>query len=519
MNNPVCPICQKKFPSEDYCPKHGVALAAPELEPTAEVEENQPDFDDKEQFLSATAHDTHATESIHDAGEKLSKFMSKLGLRHVEKREDKSMSYPENSANALPDDLVEKHWGITGPVFTVMGIDSWPVERNTSGTVEKGAYHRFRTGALTQPETYKRLMELSSLVVPNVMANGTVDMGGARTDFELVSDKNPGMMLDKWFANSEPSEERAQYLLRPLSQLLTEMSSLELQPIVLEASLISIAHDGQLALTSVGAISELQTKDEVIVQYRPEFVRSALLPQSWAAPEVVQQSVLSNNAAVFSVGQLLAQAVWGQCITHAELQAGALPFNTLSDARIANILKGCLWPKSKGRWTHVELEKAIHCTMNSLPDVNAWASLVPGASSTAFGFAGESYWRLEDLLHVAVHPQHWDEAIARIKEILLWAESTSWAGQSKMIFERLELGKSADHALIALCSVVNPKAPPSWRDLNFVDAQAQKSLGALAQRALKGSADANATVLTLFQSDLRGAFNFIENQPKSESDR
>jgi uncharacterized Zn finger protein (UPF0148 family) len=510
MNNPVCPTCGQSFFSEDFCPVHGERLVIPKKSSSSELILDENPLHPHEPFGNSS--DEASVETNKEPNSKLSDFMSRMKLRHIKKDESISAVRTESDVTLLPDDLLEMGWKIVGPVSSVGGNDTWPVELETNKGTETGIYRRFRTGSLTQPSTYERIMDVSSPFMPKIKAHGTVDMGGARTDFEVVSNLQKGTILTKWFAESKPSEERAQYLLRPLSRLLSELRNEGLQPIVLEDSMILLADDGQLTLISAGTIAESQTDDESIVQYRPEFIRSALLPQNCTAPEVVQQCVLSCNAGVFSVGQLLAQAVWGQAMTHNELQTGAVPFNTLVDKRLSNILKGCLWPKSKGRWTHIELDQATDSTLDICPAVNAWASLVPGASSTAFSFAGESYWRLEDLLHIAVQPQNWDEAIIQIEDILKWAQSTSWAGQSKMLLEALASGKSTDFVLIKLARVVNPGAPINWRELDLTDTEAQKSLAALAQRVLKGSTDEIPTMQALFEKDLRGAFTLINSQ-------
>lgn len=508
MNEPTCPVCRESFPEDDFCPRHGEALILPLEENTEQAEDEI--VSNKCEVETGTEPDSVDEAHTEASADKLSKFMSKLGLRHVHRDKDTDndadASPHEGMGSVLPCSLVDEQWTVSGPVATGQGVDCWTLERTASGVTERGVYHRFRTGALTKPQTYKRLAALSSSLLPDVIANGTVDMGGARTDFELVASKDEGTRLDSWFGESDPSEARAQHLLGPLARLLTELHDLGLHPIVLEASQLSIRDDGQLALVTASAIADAQPLDEGVVHYRPEFMRSALLSRSAAAPEVVQQAVTSGNMGVFSVGQLLAQAIWGQHITHAELQSGAVPFNTLRDARLANILKGCLWPKSKGRWSHLELAEAIHCPLEKLPRLNAWESLTPGASSTAFGFAGEAFWRLEDLLQQAIQPQHWDEAVSRMREILQWAEDTVWVGQTRLMAEQLELGKSADYALISLCSLVCPESPPTWRDHDFSNAFAKKSLGSLAQKALRGSEAAATTIMELFKSDLRGAF-------------
>jgi hypothetical protein len=510
MNNPECPTCGKEFPTEDFCPVHGILLIVPKIAVDSElgIDEASVSTQNIESIVSDSDSEEIIAGSKHESSTKLASFMSRLGLRRSKVNSDDSheINLP---ASLLPEEVLDGGWKIAGSLLSASGVDAWPVEREISNVVEQGVYRRFRTGSLTHPAIYDRILPVSLSPLPNLVAHGTVDMSGARTDFELVSNIQPGMMLDRWFAESNPSEERAQFLLRSLSTVLTELSNGGFQPIVLEASQLSVSEDGKIALISLGVIAEIQTSADFI-KYRPEFLRSALLPQDCTAPEVLQQSVLSENAAVFSVGQLLSQAIWGQCFTHKDIQIGEVPFHTIIDERLATILRGCLWPKSIGRWTQSELNTAIFCDVSLLPTVNAWASLAPGASSTVFGFAGESYWRLEDLLLSAVQPQNWSEAVVQISNILKWSGDTSWAGQAKMIVEAMDSGRSNDFALIKLSRVVNPSTQPNWRELDLSKAEAQKSLAALAHRALKGSSDANLTVEALFECDLRGSFTQVQ---------
>lgn len=487
MNNPECPSCGKSFPNEDFCPVHNILLVVPEIE--------------------AESEDPSAkNENSLDSGGKISSFMSRLGLRPTNQGKHENAYESNLKAGLLPEEMVTIGWKISGAVFSSGGLDIWPIKKDESGENMKGCYHRFRTGALTAQTTYDRIKPISLTSLPKLVTNGTIDLGGVRTDFEVVSAVRNGVMLNKWLAKSRPSEERAKSLLKPLSSFLTELSNADLQPIVLEASQLVFADDGKITLTSLGSMFEVKNENEIALQYCPEFNRSSLLPKDVTAPEVIQQSVLSENAAVFSVGQILSEAIWGQCLTHKELMAGEVPFHTLADERLGVILRGCLWPQSNGRWTQCELNAAIDCSIQSLPTVKAWASLVPGSSSTSFSFAGDSYWCLEDVLRVAVQPQHWSDAAAQIEDILQWAQNTSWAGKSKMILEEIAAGRSNDFALVKLSGTVNPEMPLNWRDLDLSDAEAQKSLAALAHRALKGESDAIRTVQDLFDCDLRGAF-------------
>jgi len=345
-----------------------------------------------------------------------------------------------------------------------------------------------------------------------VWAHGTTDVHGARADYELVSLPKTGVGLDKWLVGSNPSESRAWNLLPALVQMLRNLDQAGVRPMVFEPSQLLLAEDGELWLASAGALAESTLAD----RFHPEFTRSALLPHQWTAPELTQQNMLSANAAVFSLGQVLAQATWGQFCSIAELQDGAVSFQSLADPRLARVLMGCLWPRNSAeRWTYTDLFNAVECaSVDAMPETAPWASLAPSASATSFSLFGASFWRLEDLLASAAKASHWLEATARIDAILDWAESTSWVGQVKVMRQALAQGRSADWVLVALTRAVRPDAPITWRDLNLSDAEAAQSLVMLGQRVLnnRDAIDVKA-IRELFKADLRGAFGYTPQSP------
>lgn len=513
-----CPTCGESYDHEDYCPVHFIRLVVPQ--PSARVDVEGATIDEARD----TSGEPPAPDSTLDNGPaargqaragKLAQVMSRFGLRPVANEVGKQHAPPrqhspssEEAPSPLPPEVLEKGWRVSGVVRTGAGLDSWPVEMKTPSGSVIGHFQRYRTGALTTAATYRRLSEKAIPCMATIWAHGTVDFGGARADYDLITVPTAGVALDKWLTETQPSEQRALDLYPRMVRFLQRLFAAEIHPIVFEPSQLQRCDDGEICLTSAGAMAEVtKAKTEAAPQYRPEFVRSALLPQDWAAPELVQQAVLSANASLFSLGQVLAQAMWGQPCTYAELQTGATPFHTISDPRLARVLMGCLWVRSAGRWTYADLSRAADCpASDALPPVAPWASLTPGASSTSFCVAGESFWRLEDLLAAATTPLHWAEATSRIAAILEWAESTAWVGQAKLMRQALADGRSADWVLIRLARAVRPDAPWTWRALDLSDSEAAKNLASLAQRTLHGSTSDAAQLRDLFKADLRGAF-------------
>lgn len=496
----VCPQCGEAYSGTDYCPVHWVRLVQPAAADTSP---------------EAAPQTEEGTEKEGDS--RLARFMSKLGLRRVA---DKNSLDSDNATavthaeppSVLPETVREKGWRIAGPVQGSQGaVDHWPVERPTEyGSVVAGQFYRYRTGALTSPEIYRRLEAHTTPLLARVWAHGTVDLGGARADYELVSLPKAGRSLRAWLKESTPSEQRAWHLFPLLVELLRQLATSDVRPLSFEPDWLQYTDDDELWLATAATLTDVTIADA----FRAEFERSALLPRGCTAPELTQQNMVSANASLFSLGQVLAEAVWGQPCSIEELQKGAVPFQKIADARLARVLMGCLWPRASERWTVDLLFQAAACdNAEAMPAAPAWASLVPGASSAAFALAGTSFWRLDDLLAEAVKPSRWDEAIARIEAILDWAEGTVWAGQVKLMRKALDAGRSADWVLVALSRAVLPDSPPTWRALDLTDDEAMQSLVGLAQRALKGSPADVAAMRELLRADLRGAFAQAPQKP------
>jgi hypothetical protein len=518
-NDLICPKCGAAFRDEDYCPRDGARLVPPSAASGLEASPADVDATIDETLI------TQAAQAAEDGPEqeresKLARFFDRFKLRPVADKAALGLDTPQSiskpslePSSPLPEVVTEKGWRLAGLVQSSASVDHWPVERPTdSSTPVAGHFHRFRTGALTTDAIYRRLEDTTTVGLARVWAHGTADVSGARADYELVSLPKTGVGLDKWLVGSTPSEQRAWNLLPALVQLLRQLEQAGVHPMAFEPSQLLFTDDGELWLASAGTLADVASADS----FHPEFARSALLPRDWTAPELTQQSMLSANAAVFSLGQVLAQATWGQPCSISELQNGAVSFQSLADPRLARVLMGCLWPRrSTERWTYADLFKAVDSmSVDAMPDTAPWASLAPGASSTSFSLFGASFWRLEDLLAGAARPSHWREATTRIEAILDWAESTSWVGQVKLMREALAQGRSADWVLVALTRVVRPEAPMAWRELDLSDAEAAQSLAGLAQRVLHGRSTTDvAAMRELFKADLRGAFAHVP--PKS----
>lgn len=515
----ICPKCGKAFCDEDYCPADGTPLV-PAAEEDHSAQPEPPAVSNDSEATRYTSYDNAVEPGDGEPEEpegRLASFMKRMGLRRPA---DKSASDHVNPpaaavsvaepASPLPEAVLEKGWRLTGPVQPGAGMDIWLVERPAEDRAAvSGHFHRFHPSALTGEAIYRRLEEGITPQLARIWAHGTVDTAGARADYELVSLPKEGRRFDQWIEDGSPSEQRAWFVFTLLARLLEKLLTSGIRPLALEPAHLVMTKDGELWLASAGMLADTTAANE----FHPEFQRSALLPHGWTAPEITQQNMLSENAALFSVGQLTALAAWGQPCSLDEVQRGAVPFQSIRDARLAQVMMGCLWPRPAERWTVEQVQQAACCgNADSMAAAPPWQSLAPGASSTAFSFAGSSYWRLESLLAAAVKPSNWNEAISRTEAILDWANGTAWAGNAKLMREALLQGKSADWVLVTLARMVCPDLPVTWRGLDCSEEEAEQSLIALAQRALRDGESDAVMVRALFRADLRGAFGQGQQQ-------
>jgi len=516
----ICPTCGESFVDHDFCPYHGLRLVPQQL---GESSAKREFCMESEVGIPAGAGVTPLDDEVNpdkpgDADEdrtgKIAKIMKQFGLRRVAGRgaPDAGAMAHDEGPSVLPMEARGQGWAIAGPVLIDAGVDRWPVERRIGEKVVSGRFHRFHSGALTNHDLYERLGKRETMHLPTVWFHGTVDKDGTRLDYELLSLPVPGQGLKEWLAGSRPSEQRALHLLPLLAELLRELAASGVRPIVFEPAWLLMSEDKKVWLTTAAALADVNTTGA----YHVEFEHSALLPRSWAAPELTQQGMLHANSAVFSLGQVLAHAVWGQPCSLDEILAGRVPFKSVSDPRLAWVMMGCLWPRAAERWTVEQVIQAAGChDLQEIPEAPPWESLAPGASGSAFAFAGVSFWRLEDLLAKAVRPEHWDEALVRMDAILDWAEETAWAGQVGLLRRAIEEGRSPDWVLVALTRAVLPDTPLTWRTLDLSDGEAARSLAGLAQRALRGEKGPEEMMLKLFNADLRGAFTEVSHKSQA----
>lgn len=421
----------------------------------------------------------------------------------------------EDKNNPLPPSLVEAGWELSGQLISHEAADLWPVRRAAG---DSGVFRRYRAWVLTAPAVYDMLRSQPCVALTSLLDHGTVNLKGhAQASYELTNLPADGQPLPTWLSMAPPSEAKALALLPHLVAMLNTVASYGLQPISFQSAQLHRYPDGHLVLDNCGALART---DQHLTDYRPELDQNALLSRVWSAPEIGEQLVASPKGAVFSAGQVLAQALWGQPIDTAALRAGLVPFASIEDQRLARVLQGCLWVHTiEGRWDLAQLSAAASAPIDQLPAAEDWSQLGPRAMGNAFGFAGRSFWRVEELLEATVQAQNWSQALSQLNSILDWIEDGSpWASLATELRGDFEGGHSADWVLVRLAHGVQPKLPLTWRSLDFSDGHVRNSLISLAQRNLSTNTTPEEAELLdrLFRADLRGAFILQESPVSSD---
>lgn len=506
----ACPICNEFFDNQEFCPAHFVELVSAHIDPAA-----QPNDEHASESTSETTNQLASSQNDESGGSLLDRISKRIGGAFKRKKSQDNIATDSGPKPAkkqtleLPPELREKAWVVSGSATSLHGVDVWPVECLTGEGRVPGKLVVYATGALTDTTTYQRLLHLgTSSVRTHLHAVGTLDRGHqVRASYELITVPGEWQSLTGWLSDSPPSEERALSLLHGVAALLEDSFQSGLFPISLDPSVLQRNADGQLRLVRFGALWNTSPTVTTAV-YRPEFAHAgSLLPSPWAAPELKGRLVVTPQSLAFSLAQLLAAALLGQPPSQHEVQAGLVPFSSIKNPELARILMGGLWPHADGRWTLIEMRQAlVASTVAEMPPAPAWSRLMPGAAKSAFDLAGESYYRLEDILAQANQPRHWDEAVQRMDALLLWASGTAWKGLAECLRTELITGtRTADWVLVRLTCQVCPTLPLTWRGLDLSDTHAQASLAGLAQQALTSNTPDFTLLRQLYKADLRGA--------------
>jgi hypothetical protein len=540
MTTYSCPHCGMQFmdADEEFCPNDFTKLVAtsvsdtPEKDdwnsiPTAIVDDSQQiNWFAESKGVPTNANSADEDEKADTASTKSSSIQDALHkLVNSITGHNKTATSPDQESVAeqaslltpndvLPAQELEKGWKITGDLYSTKKYDLWPVTRILPlGSNDHGVFRKYKNGALTTRPVYEALTTYTGNATTQLYGYGTDQAGGGvRADYEITAAPK-GQSLQSWLKNTLPSKDRARHLLALLVKLLQHLSEEGLRPITLTPNDLWISTGADyLTLAVLGAVT---TKpDASPSQYCADLSSSALLTLPYAAPELIDRRILSINTETFAIGQLLSTAIFGEPQDHAFIRNGSVPFASVGDELLVDVLMGTLWPHPEQRWSVDDLSVALDSGLTDLSKRPPWKSLFSGAAGSAFTLAGVDFFLAEDLMAAAA--KNWDEAAQRLDEMMTWLEKTRFAGQVEVLRRQMFDGRSTEWILIRLCRLITPDAPIIWRGLSLTDKEAERSLVALAQQALSLSEDGNATqaiatMELLFAADLRDAFTTPHN--------
>lgn len=255
----------------------------------------------------------------------------------------------------------------------------------------------------------------------------------------------------------------------------------------------------RLSLVHMGA---LMAANDVALHRRE--LNHSLLSAPYIAPEISEKRILTANAAVFSVGQIVWLAATGTTVDHADIREGRVTFSAINDAFLARLLMGCMHPESAQRFTLKELKQLFEnrSVDRKWPEVS-WER-VGSHNAEAFQFNGNYYYRYEALTEALIAHDTWDQALAILPKAMDWiAEYTPYAS---VVAQLITEDRSPDWKLMRLCYTLKPDLPKQWRNLSLSNQNAEDSLHRLAQLALEGNDEDNKLVDQLFKADLRSVF-------------
>lgn len=500
----TCPTCRQQWaPDEEFCPQDGTPLVA-----TAPMTEKvqAPSAAPPAVAIATSTEPPSNTASASSTSSKAS-FAARAAAALAEMAKRFRPTAETTAAHAacpLPPLEQDKGWRVTGQPFSTQAYDAWPVSMATPAGDVCAIFRRFRTSALTSQPCYSLLTTLTGHEgAVRLYSFGTVDAAGARLDYEITA-ASIGQSLQQWLYSTPPSEEKAAFLAKRLVRWLCTCHEAGFTPFAVGPDQLILDNNEEVILDTLRCVTRLT--DVSIPRFVADLANNASLSLPFAAPETIERRLIADASAAFSLGQLVATALWGDPLEHAFIRARSVPFRAIKDSQLARLLMGCLWPNPEQRWSVAELV-AQEAEPNSAPAVPPWESLQAGAASASFTLAGQSFWLAEDLIYAA--SSHWTEAIYRLDEIMLWLESTRHAAAVDLLRQEQRSGRSRDWVFSRLCRQILPDAPLVWRGYSFADADVERSLIALAQQALGDSpeaATATANLRAFFEADLRGAF-------------
>lgn len=363
-------------------------------------------------------------------------------------------------------------------------------------------YRRYKAGSLTVNDVYQTLKGRKSEGFPTLEAYGAVKLAsGEYLDYELTRVQS-GQPLPEWLKTKAADESRALELAAALFNLLKACAEVGVAPMALSPNDLVVKKHKEGIRVSLAHLGALMVANGVALHRRE--LNHPLLPAPYIAPEISEKRILTANAAVFSMGQIVWQTATGTTVDHADIREGRVAFSAINDAFLARLLMGCMHPESTQRFTLKDLNQLFeHRSVQRKWPLVSW-ECIGSKNAEAFQFNGNYFYRYEDLVKVLIASDTWDQALAILPKAMDWiAENTPYGS---VVAQLKTEDRSHDWTLMRLVYTLRPDLPRQWRDLSLSNHNAEDSLHHLAQRALDGNDEDNKLVDQLFSADLRIVF-------------
>ncbi len=394
-------------------------------------------------------------------------------------------------SDVLPVEIAEKFELSKTPVEHKLGYDIWqlePKDKDAAAHNSTFIFIRYKSDRITTANTY-RLLTKPNFVLPNVVSFGVMPLGGSTAQYELLERPvtlESSQSLSQYFLSTQPSEQRALYVLDLIKSFLRQCLETQIMPALLDPEHLTLL-DEQLHLNLGGTAVEVDTH-----AYNRVLTHSLLTARVYAPPELSCEGLLTEKAVVYSAGQIVAEALFGKPFHLSEIQTGSINFDVIEREVLRNILKASLWHLLDERW---DLQSFLSATLENSAPIPTWEKLHRNASSSIFFFHGRPYWRLDELLaSVRSSPEHWDELVALVDKVFEWASTSRFASMIQTLMTNKKLaGLSNERLLLELILVLFPDRI-FFRNVDLSEEAAATNLQFLAQSYLNADVDERANI-------------------------
>ena len=142
-------------------------------------------------------------------------------------------------SDVLPVEIAEKFELSKTPVEHKLGYDIWqlePKDKDAAAHNSTFIFIRYKSDRITTANTY-RLLTKPNFVLPNVVSFGVMPLGGSTAQYELLERPvtlEPSQSLSQYFLSTQPSEQRALYVLDLIKSFLRQCLETQIMPALLD---------------------------------------------------------------------------------------------------------------------------------------------------------------------------------------------------------------------------------------------------------------------------------------------